>query len=209
VPASSDLIQIAGVPAQRRGLGFRLGSHTHTHPNAPPPHTHTHQQGALRLSKASARAAGVGHKVKLHHGNCSSWAPPCTPTFVATNPPWGGRLLAPPGGAERDSGGASQQQQQQQQRGRRQGEEGAANGERPAGLEGAWAGLAAFLKGRCPGAKAWVLSGAPELTRGLGMRSFKKRSVSVGGVKVALLGYDVLPPREGGARWGRGEDEEG
>lgn len=68
----------------------------------------------------------------------------------------------------------------------------------PSDLDGdliaAWGCLSGFLKGSCPGAEAWLLSGAPELTRGLGMRSFKKRSVTLGGVKAAWLGYEVRGP---------------
>jgi 23S rRNA G2445 N2-methylase RlmL len=140
-------------------------------------------EGALRLAQASARTAGVGGSVKLHLGDCGAWAPAggLVPTFVATNPPWGGRLLGDDGGGGGRGGG---------------GRGGGGGGSRE--MEAAWSGLGEFLKGGCPGATAWVLSGAPELTRGLGMRSHKKRSVTVGGVKAAWLGYDVRGPGDGG-----------
>ena len=48
---------------------------------------------------------------------------------------------------------------------------------------------------RCGGAQAWGLSGGPELTATLKMRSFARRAVTLGGVKAAWLGYDVLPPK--------------
>jgi len=41
------------------------------------------------------------------------------------------------------------------------------------------------------GADAWVLSGNPEVTSHLGMRSCRKRSVMIGGHKTAWLKYEV------------------
>jgi len=41
------------------------------------------------------------------------------------------------------------------------------------------------------GAEAWVLSGNPEVTSYLGMRSCRKRSVMIGGQKTAWLKYEV------------------
>jgi 23S rRNA G2445 N2-methylase RlmL len=182
-------------------------------------------QGALRLAASGTEAAGVGRLVALHKGDCADWRPKRTPTFVATNPPWGGRL---PTASEGRGGGGGRGERGWQQEGRGGARDrfsgGSGDEEEDGGGwreqrefggggggedEGAWEGLAAFLKGRCPGAQAWVLSGAPELTRGLGMRSFKKRSVTLGGAKAALLGYDVLPPRERDGWGGAGEREGG
>jgi hypothetical protein len=57
--------------------------------------------------------------------------------------------------------------------------------------------LPAFCNWLLPaGAEAWVLSGSPEVTQYLGMRSSKKRSISIGGVKTAWLKYEVRDQRQ-------------
>jgi len=176
-------------------------------------------KGALRLASSAIEAAGMSRLIALHRGDCSQWQPKHTPTFVATNPPWGGRLMnegdrrqqpqwrqQQQGGRDRDSGSGSRNRRGQEEFGWRGDDDegdgfdqgrGAFSGGNGDGeeLEDAWVSLQRFLKVRCPNAQAWVLSGAPELTRALGMRSFKQRSVSIGGVKTAWLAYDVLPPR--------------
>ncbi|KAI8473549.1 MAG: putative RNA methylase family UPF0020-domain-containing protein [Monoraphidium minutum] len=192
--------------ARRRWGGAILGNDIH--------------DGALQLAKAGAAAAGVPRLITLSQGGCGKWCPGRTPTMVATNPPWGGRLLgdggggggarAPRGGRDgrghrgwddgvdwdgRDGGGGG---------GGRDGDRGGGGGgDADPELERAWVDLSRFVKGACPGADAWVLCGAPGLSSALGMRSFKKRSVTVGGVKAAWLGYAVR------AREGEGEPERG
>jgi 23S rRNA G2445 N2-methylase RlmL len=162
----------------------------------------------VRLARSAAAAAGVGDLVSLQQGDCSTWRPKRTPTVVATNPPWGTRLL----GGEDDRRPQQQQQQQEQQEQQQQQQRHQERGSPRDGFRGGgggaaradmgaeppsaelfetWGRLSGFLKERCPGADAWVLSGAPDLTAALGMRSFKKRAVTVGGVKAAWLGYQV------------------
>ncbi len=45
--------------------------------------------------------------------------------------------------------------------------------------------------GLCTGSVAWVLSGAPEGTQELRMRSSKQRSITLGGVKAKWIKYEV------------------
>lgn len=54
-----------------------------------------------------------------------------------------------------------------------------------------WRNLGRMLRDRCPGAKAWILSGAPELTRHLGMKASRKHPVMNGPISCRLLGYEI------------------
>ncbi|KAF6264836.1 hypothetical protein COO60DRAFT_1698169 [Scenedesmus sp. NREL 46B-D3] len=163
-------------------------------------------------------AAGMSQLIRLSQGPCGSWQPQATPSMVVSNPPWGRRLLSQEQqhehsrssssssrGAEgwgrgsredsrggRGGGWGSQQQQQQQQ----QQQADAHADDEDEELAETWQQLASFLKQQCPGAEAWVLSGSPGVTQYLGMRSSKKRSVSVGGVKTAWLKYEVREQRQ-------------
>lgn len=56
----------------------------------------------------------------------------------------------------------------------------------------AWQHLGQFLKMSAPGSRAVLLSGDRALTRGLGMRAFRKIPVRIGGVDCRVLMYDVL-----------------
>jgi 23S rRNA G2445 N2-methylase RlmL len=142
--------------------------------------------------------------VRLHHGACGEWQPASAPTLVATNPPWGVRLRGE-GGGDGDGGGRLRLQARGDRgAGRGRGgfegpEEGGGGEEVDGAVAGSWRELASFLKAECGGADAWVLSGSPGLTSELGMRSFKRRAVTVGGVKAAWLGYEVHGGRDGGA----------
>ncbi|GBF96891.1 hypothetical protein Rsub_09896 [Raphidocelis subcapitata] len=180
----------------RRWKGVALGNDIH--------------EGSLGLARASAQAAGVASSVRLHRGDCADWRPSPAPAFVATNPPWGGRLLGPRGGGERPgsgSGSGGGGGGGDGWEGGWEGGGGGGGGDQGDGisdeLRATWGSLAAFLKAGCPGAEAWTLSGAPGLTAALGMRSFKKRSVSIGGVKGAWLGYVV----HGGPRFWDSQSE--
>jgi 23S rRNA G2445 N2-methylase RlmL len=158
--------------ARRSWRGAALGNDIHS--------------GALSLARACAEAAGVAHAMKLHAGDCARWALPAPPTLVVANPPWGQRI----GGGgdddsdDRDDRGNSRERRQQQP---------SSSAAAPASeARAAWRSLGAFLRASCPGTTAWVLSGAPELTAELGMRSWKRRKVKLGGVGAAWLAYDVL-----------------
>ncbi|MCC6671146.1 MAG: RNA methyltransferase [Planctomycetes bacterium] len=54
-----------------------------------------------------------------------------------------------------------------------------------------WRDLGAFLRARCPGAQAYVLSGDPGLTRHLGLRSTQRWPVHNGPIECRLVRYDV------------------
>ena len=58
-------------------------------------------------------------------------------------------------------------------------------------LVDSWRDLGAFLRDRCGGAKAFVLSGNPELTRHLGMRASRKWPFRNGPIDCRLLQYEV------------------
>lgn len=62
-------------------------------------------------------------------------------------------------------------------------------------LDHAWSALGRWLKARAPGATAWVLSGDPELTRGLRMKTSRRIPVRNGSLDCRWLRYEVLPPR--------------
>eukprot|EP00803_Ostreobium_quekettii_P011429 evm.model.scf_1198EXC.3 EVM.evm.TU.scf_1198EXC.3 scf_1198EXC:29856-37483(+) len=58
-------------------------------------------------------------------------------------------------------------------------------------VEGSWVELGNFLRQKCQGATAYVLSGNSENTRHLGMRASRKFPLVIGGVQCRLLKYDV------------------
>lgn len=57
-------------------------------------------------------------------------------------------------------------------------------------LVASWRALGTFLR-RCPGANAYVLSGAPELTRHLGLRSSNRLPVQIGPHDARWLHYEM------------------
>lgn len=61
-------------------------------------------------------------------------------------------------------------------------------------LEETWFQLGRFLKTRCGGAAAHVLSGAPELTRKLGMKAAERFPVKNGPLDCRLLRYEIHGP---------------
>jgi putative N6-adenine-specific DNA methylase len=63
-------------------------------------------------------------------------------------------------------------------------------------LIASWRALGTFLR-RCPGAQAYVLSGAPELTRHIGLRSSQRWPVKIGQLDARWLRYAMLPRRAG------------
>ena len=54
-----------------------------------------------------------------------------------------------------------------------------------------WNELGRFLKQSCAGATAWILSGNPELTRHLGMKTSRRIALPVGPIECRFLRYDV------------------
>lgn len=61
-------------------------------------------------------------------------------------------------------------------------------------LEETWFQLGRFLKEHCGGAAAHVLSGAPELSRKLGMKAADRWPVKNGPIDCRLLRYEIHPP---------------
>lgn len=59
----------------------------------------------------------------------------------------------------------------------------------------AWRDLGRFLRARCAGATAWVLSGDPTLTRHLGLRASRRVPVRVGPVDARWLRYELREPK--------------
>ena len=59
-----------------------------------------------------------------------------------------------------------------------------------ADLVASWRALGTLLR-RCPGAHAWVLCGAPELTRHLGLRSSRRWPVRIGQLDARWLHYEM------------------
>ncbi len=57
-------------------------------------------------------------------------------------------------------------------------------------LVASWRALGTFLR-RCPGATAWVLSGAPELTRHIGLRSSRRWPIKIGQLDARWLSYEI------------------
>ncbi|MDJ0976124.1 MAG: THUMP domain-containing protein [Planctomycetota bacterium] len=57
--------------------------------------------------------------------------------------------------------------------------------------------LGKFLKAKCPGATAWILSGNRELTKHLGMRTSRRVPVMNGPIECRWLRYEILERRNG------------
>lgn len=57
--------------------------------------------------------------------------------------------------------------------------------------EASWRKLGAFLKARCGGASAWVLSGNPELTRFLYLKAGQRHPLRIGRTDCRVIRYDV------------------
>lgn len=58
-------------------------------------------------------------------------------------------------------------------------------------LRHSWEALGRFLKDRCPGAEAWVLSGSPELTTDLRLKTSRRIPVRNGPLDCRWLRYDI------------------
>jgi putative N6-adenine-specific DNA methylase len=54
-----------------------------------------------------------------------------------------------------------------------------------------WNELGRFLKRSCGGATAWILSGNPELTRHLGMKTSRRVALPVGPIECRFLRYEI------------------
>jgi 23S rRNA G2445 N2-methylase RlmL len=54
-----------------------------------------------------------------------------------------------------------------------------------------WNELGRFLKRSCAGATAWILSGNPELTRHLGMKTSRRIALPVGPIECRFLRYEI------------------
>ncbi|MEY3162796.1 MAG: putative rRNA (2-N-methyl-G2445)-methyltransferase [Planctomycetota bacterium] len=72
------------------------------------------------------------------------------------------------------------------------------DGDGDEGLAESWEALGTFLKHRCPNAVAWVLSGNPETTKHLGLRTSRKLVVHNGPIECRWLRYEMTPLREPG-----------
>ena len=57
--------------------------------------------------------------------------------------------------------------------------------------EASWRKLGRFLKNRCGGASAWVLSGNPELTRFLGLKASRRHPLRIGQHDCRMIRYDI------------------
>lgn len=57
--------------------------------------------------------------------------------------------------------------------------------------EASWLSLGQFLKSRCAGASAWVLSGNPELTRFLRLKAAQRYPLRIGRTDCRVIRYDV------------------
>lgn len=63
----------------------------------------------------------------------------------------------------------------------------------PAGIEPFYAGLGKALKDNCGGWTAWILSGNPEATRGLKLKTSRRIPLMNGPIDCRLLRYDLRP----------------
>lgn len=54
-----------------------------------------------------------------------------------------------------------------------------------------WSSLATFFKRQCPGASAWVLSGDPELSKALRLKTNRRIPVHNGSIECRWLRYDI------------------
>lgn len=63
------------------------------------------------------------------------------------------------------------------------------------GAEESWEAMGRFLKREAGGGTAWLLSGNPDVTRGLRMKVERKVPIEQAGLSLRLLKYSVLPPK--------------
>lgn len=49
-------------------------------------------EGALKIARAGAQAAGVGHLISFQHGDAANFKPKKFPDLIVANPPWDRRL---------------------------------------------------------------------------------------------------------------------
>jgi hypothetical protein len=63
------------------------------------------------------------------------------------------------------------------------------------GAAESWEALGRFLKREAGGSEAFLLSGNPDVTRGLRMKVERKRPIEQSGLSLRLLKYNVLPPK--------------
>ena len=63
-------------------------------------------------------------------------------------------------------------------------------------LEATWEQLGRFLKTRCGGTTAWLLSGDAALTHPLRMKAARRHPIRIGQVDARWIRYEVLPPRD-------------
>jgi len=138
--------------------------------------------GALALAAADAERAGFGSQLSLRRGDCSDWVLAAPPALVATNPPWGQRLLprsrsTGPNGRHSDAsnvyddaGGSYAG---------RGHDGGGVDDELSDELRGSWLSLSAFLRAQCGGSRAAVLSGSQAAVNCLRMKPKRKKALRV------------------------------
>ncbi len=72
-----------------------------------------------------------------------------------------------------------------------------------------WASRGRFLRSRCAGGEAWLLSGNSDLTRHLRLRASSRLPLKQAANSLRFLRYEMLPPRTEAERDGRGRGQDG
>lgn len=120
--------------------------------------------GAIAIAQQSARAAGVGELIRFRLADAAAWTPDAAATSDATSKKNFTVLCNPPYGERLGEG---------------------------EDLADSWKALSKFLRERCSGQRAFVLSGNAELTKLLGLRRTRQIPVMNGPIECRFLEYAI------------------
>jgi putative N6-adenine-specific DNA methylase len=134
-------------------------------------------EGALKLARADAAAAGFFNAIHFTCGTCEDWRGlDKRPDLVVTNPPWGQRLLST---SSADASVLNDEDFLQS-----------------SGLQESWTELGSFLKRECDEADAFVLSGSRNCTQYLRLSANRKHVITIGGIDCRFINYKVFKKRK-------------
>lgn len=119
--------------------------------------------GAVAIAEKSARAAGVGDMIRWRTADAAVWEPECASVPAEKRKPFTA-FCNPPYG-ERIGEGED--------------------------LAASWKALSKFLRERCSGSRAFVLSGNAEATKLLGLRRTRQIPVMNGPIECRFLEYAI------------------
>lgn len=129
----------------------------------------------IHAAQANFRAASVGWCIRVAHGDALLMSPPAAQGMIVTNPPYGVRLR----GASGEAAGGGYEEDQ----------------ETPHASEDMtplYKGFGDALKKRFAGWTAWVISGDPDFTTGIGLKAGQRIPLYNGALECRLFRFDVV-----------------